>query len=57
MNCGMDLKKYNFALYDNEKVYFGHYEKPVDNRFIGNTAIDYNGGEKKLQYGKYQTRI
>ena len=37
------FKKYNFALYDDEKVYFRDSEMPVDNRFLGNTAIDYNG--------------
>ena len=40
-----DFKKYNFALYDDEKVYFGDREMPVDNRFIGNTAIDYSDGK------------
>ena len=40
-----DFKKYNFALYDDEKVYFGDSEIPVDNRFLGNTTID-NNGEK-----------
>lgn len=37
------FKRYKFALYDDEKVYFGDKEITVDNRFIGNTAIDYNG--------------
>lgn len=37
------FKRYRFALYDDEKVYFGDKEIAVDNRFIGNTAIDYDG--------------
>ncbi len=37
------FNRYKFALYDDEKVYFGSEETKVDNRFIGNTAIDYDG--------------
>ncbi|NLX62757.1 MAG: hypothetical protein GXZ06_09730 [Tissierellia bacterium] len=37
------FKRYKFALYDDEKAYFGDKEITVDNRFIGNTAIDYDG--------------
>lgn len=44
------FEKYNFALYDDEKVYFRDSEIPLDNRFIGNTAIDYSG--KKIAIWK-----
>lgn len=36
------FKKYNFALYDNEKVYFNHQEIKKTNEFLGNTAIKFN---------------
>lgn len=32
-----------FALYDEHKVYFFDQTQPVDNRFLGNTSILYNG--------------
>lgn len=36
--------RYDFALYDKQNVYFNNYEViPVDNRFLGNTSIEYNG--------------
>lgn len=35
--------KFKFALYDDSKVYFLDSTIPIDNRFLGNTAIDYNG--------------
>ena len=37
------FKRYNFALYNDEIVCFGDNCIAVDNRFLGNTAIDYNG--------------
>lgn len=37
------FKRYKFALYDNEKAYFGDKEVKIDNRFAGNTSIDYEG--------------
>lgn len=37
------FSKYEFALYDEETVYLEADTIPVDNRFLGNTAIDYNG--------------
>ena len=32
-----------FALYDEHKVYFFDRTQPVDNRFLGNTSIFYDG--------------
>jgi len=37
------FKAYNFALYDQEKVILNHREIPIDDRFIGNTAIEFEG--------------
>lgn len=37
------FKRYRFALYDNAKVYLENDEIPVNNRFLGNTNIDYEG--------------
>ena len=37
------FKRYKFALYDDEKVYFGDRVIEIDNRFRGNTSIDYDG--------------
>lgn len=37
------FKRYRFALYDDEKVYFGDRVIEIDNRFRGNTSIDYDG--------------
>jgi len=34
---------FRFAIYDDKKVCFGESEIPWDSRFVGNTAIDYNG--------------
>jgi len=34
---------FRFAIYDDKKVCFGESEMPWDSRFVGNTAIDYNG--------------
>lgn len=34
---------YNFALYDQDRVYFKNEIFPRDNRFLGNTAIEFNG--------------
>lgn len=34
---------FKFALYDNENVYFKEEVIPLDNRFMGNTSIEYNG--------------
>lgn len=34
---------FRFAIYDDTKVCFGESEIPWDSRFVGNTAIDYNG--------------
>lgn len=35
--------KFDFALYNNDKVYLKNEIIPYDNRFLGNTAIDYDG--------------
>jgi len=35
--------KFNFALYDKDNVCFGDEVIPYDNRFLGNTSIEYNG--------------
>jgi len=35
--------KYPFALYDKDNVYFPNDVIPRDNRFLGNTSIEYNG--------------
>jgi len=35
--------QFPFATYNDKKVCFGESEIPWDNRFVGNTAIDYNG--------------
>jgi len=37
------FSKFNFALYDKEAVYFQDEVIPYDNRFLGNTSIEYNG--------------
>jgi len=37
------FSKFNFALYDKENVYFKDEVIPYDNRFLGNTSIEYNG--------------
>lgn len=37
------FKRYKFVLYDDERVYFGDRDIEVDNRFKGNTSIDYEG--------------
>jgi hypothetical protein len=37
-----DFHPFRFALYDNERVYFADSIIPKDDRFIGNTAIQYN---------------
>lgn len=36
------FRKYNFAIYNKQKVQFENHSIPVDHRFIGNTAIKYN---------------
>lgn len=35
--------QYDFTIYDDEKVYFSDKIIPVDNRFIGNTSIKFEG--------------
>jgi len=35
--------KFKFALYDKDNVYFEDKVIPYDNRFLGNTSIEYNG--------------
>jgi len=35
--------KFDFALYNKDTVYFKNKEIPWDNRFLGNTAIDFDG--------------
>jgi len=37
------FSKFNFALYDNDNVYFKNETILRDNRFLGNTSIEYNG--------------
>ena len=37
------FSKFNFALYDKGYVYFKNETIPRDNRFLGNTSIEYNG--------------
>jgi len=39
----LGFQRYHFALYDETNVYLGEYTFPRDNRFLGNTAIDYEG--------------
>ncbi len=38
------FSKFEFALYDDKQVYFKTNRIPWDNRFLGNTCIDYEGG-------------
>ncbi|HHV60633.1 MAG TPA: hypothetical protein GXX49_10185 [Clostridiaceae bacterium] len=35
--------RYDYALYDDKNVYFSDITIPVDNRFLGNTSIEYDG--------------
>lgn len=37
--------EYDFAIYDDEKVYFCDKTIPVDNRFMGNTSIKFEGNQ------------
>lgn len=37
------FRQFNFALYNQEKVYFDKYSINYDNRFLGSTAIEYEG--------------
>lgn len=37
------FSKFNFALYDKKNIYFKDEVIPYDNRFLGNTSIEYNG--------------
>lgn len=39
----LGFKPYRFALYDDKKVYLDDLVFKVDNRFLGNTAIDFEG--------------
>lgn len=34
---------YEFALYNDEKVYFETFQIPISNQFVGNTSINYEG--------------
>lgn len=38
-----DFEQKEFAIYDDDFVYFSDHEIPKDNRFLANTAIDYEG--------------
>lgn len=40
-----DFTQYQFAIYDDEKVYFRDKTIPVDNRFMGNTSIKFEGNQ------------
>ena len=42
-NISHGFHPFRFAIYDDKKVCFGESEIPWDSRFVGNTAIDYNG--------------
>lgn len=37
------FSRYEFALYDNESIYFKNGTIPYEQRFLGNTAIEYGG--------------
>ena len=41
-NIWNGFTRYDFALYDEERVYLKNTVIPRDNRFLGNTAIEYN---------------
>jgi hypothetical protein len=42
-NLWPGFKPYEFALYDDGKVYFETFEIPISNQFVGNTSINYEG--------------
>ena len=42
--------KFDFALYNDERVWFDGYDIPRDNRFFGNTSIEYEGKPIAIWY-------
>jgi len=44
------FSKYEFALYNKRKVFLKNGEIPYDNRFLGNTSIDYDGRNLAIWY-------
>lgn len=49
-NIWPDFNKYPFAVYNQEKVFLDKEVIDRDNRFIGNTSIDFEGKELAIWY-------